>query len=194
MRLRCERSALQPWLSTSNPPATRPRAPEEPPAGLREQVGRLVREGQAYLCYCTPTELAALRAHQEAHGQAVRYGQRCLSLYAEHRADYEAAGRKPCVRFRLPEGPSPVLDDLLRGRMALPLEELEDFVLLTADGRPGEVLETVLERTRAGVSHVVRTEARRMATARELLLYDALGLKPPRYAHTRPEPTPGTSA
>ncbi len=190
MRLRFERSALHDWLVSRGAPAARAIAPvssripiERPEA--RETAFRLVREGLAYACYCTPTELAAMRTHQESHGRPMRYDRRCLSLYAEHRADYEAAGRKSCVRFRVPEGGRMVLADLLRGEVTIPLDDLEDFVLLDAEGRPGEAIGAVLDHARNGVTHVVRDEDRWLQMSRELLLYDALGWQAPRYAHLR---------
>lgn len=130
-----------------------------------------------------------MRTRQEAHGQPQRYDRRCLSLYAEHRADYEAAGREPCVRFKVPGG-SVGFWDLLLGEVALPIDSLEDFVLLEGDGHPGREFARVLDRAGAGVTHVVRGEDQLRETARELLLVDALGLQAPRYAHLtgrRPE-------
>lgn len=135
-----------------------------------------------------------MRARQGAHGEPARYERRCLSLYAEHRADYEAAGRRPAFRFRVPQDVRLPIPDLGRPGLALDSTELEDFVVMDRAGRPGPALAAVLDRAAHGVTHLLRDLASVPESARELLLYDALGLPAPCYAHLGPARDPESDA
>lgn len=126
-----------------------------------------------------------MRERLRTHGQTDHYDRRCLSLYAEHRADYEAAGRRPAIRFRVPDGLILAFDDLIRGPMRLEGDRLDDFLILDREGHATGILANVLSRAEGEVTHVVRGESQALDTARELLLYEALGLPTPRYAHLR---------
>lgn len=150
-----------------------------------QSARQLVRDGFAYACYCTEPELAAMHALQRLQGRPEQYERRCLSLYAEHRATYEAQGRAPAIRFRVPEGLAGSFQDLVRGEVPLASDRLDDFVLVTRDGQPTAVFASVVDSVARGITHHVRDEARLLDTMRELLLYDALGVAPPRFAHLR---------
>ena len=97
---------------------------------------RLLAEDKAYYCYCSPEELAADRAAQEAAHQAPRYVGRCAHLTAAERRDREAQGRKPVIRFRVGEGVV-AFDDLVRGHVEIDTDALGgDLVIVRSDGTP----------------------------------------------------------
>ena len=99
-----------------------------------EWLGRFLAEGQAYYCYCTPEELAARReAARSAGGGPSGYDAHCRVLTAEQVAAYQAEGRKPVVRFKMPAG-STTFTDLVRGEVTFDHAHVPDFVLARADG------------------------------------------------------------
>jgi nondiscriminating glutamyl-tRNA synthetase len=151
-------------------------------AFYREHAERLLRESKAYYCYCTPEELEARKTEALAKGEAPKYDGRCRTLTASQREAFERAGRKPSVRFRVPER-DVVVEDLVRGTTTFPAETIGDFVLLRSDGTTSFHLANVVDDALMKVSHAIRGEDLYPNTPRHLLLYEAFGYTPPRFAH-----------
>ncbi|MBI3993311.1 MAG: glutamate--tRNA ligase, partial [Candidatus Lambdaproteobacteria bacterium] len=100
-------------------------------------VERLLAQGHAYRCYCTPDELELMRREQMARGELAKYDGRHRNLTPPQRAALEAEGRPSVVRMRLPEREEQVaVDDLIRGRVLFSSAQLDDQVLLKSDGFP----------------------------------------------------------
>ncbi|MBI4336574.1 MAG: glutamate--tRNA ligase, partial [Chloroflexi bacterium] len=143
---------------------------------------RLVQEGHAYPCYCTPQELDAMRKEQQHRGEPPRYDRRCRELSDAQRQERE--GKPRVVRFKTPlEGEPIVVHDLVRDDVAFDPATLDDFVLLKSDGFPTCHLANVVDDHFMRVSHVLRAEEWLPSTPRHLLLYDALDYKPPLFGH-----------
>ncbi|MGZ6266331.1 MAG: glutamate--tRNA ligase, partial [Candidatus Limnocylindrales bacterium] len=103
----------------------------------REAADRLLAEDKAYYCYCSPEELDAERKRQEAAHEMPRYSGRCARLTAEQRIAFEAEGRDPVVRFRIPPDRTIVFDDMIRGHVAIDTAALGgDLVIVRSDGTP----------------------------------------------------------
>ena len=148
-----------------------------------EAVRRLLAEDKAYPCYCTPEELAADRAAQEAARQPPRYVGRCAALTADERAAHEAAGRRAAIRFRIGEG-SVVFDDLVRGRVEIDTAALGgDLVIVRADGTPLYHFTVVVDDAAMRISHVIRGEDHLSNTPKHILLFRALGADVPQFGH-----------
>lgn len=145
-------------------------------------VRTLVEQGRAYPCYCTEAELAALREHQLARGDSPRYDGRCLSLYAEHRHDYETAGRKPAIRLRLPEGGAVVVRDRKRGEVTFAVAGMGDFVIQDREDEPSRPFAWAVRAAARSLPCLLRTDEDPEDTARRLLALDALGVAPPVFA------------
>ncbi|HMD26334.1 MAG TPA: glutamate--tRNA ligase, partial [Streptosporangiaceae bacterium] len=141
----------------------------------QEWVQRLLAEGHAYYCYCTPEELAARRAAARAGGGPSGYDGHCRVLTAEQVAAFRAEGRKPVVRFRMPEG-STTFTDLVRGEVTFDHEHVPDFVLARADGSPLYTLAVAVDDVLMKITHVVRGEDLLSSTPRQIAVYRAMGV------------------
>ena len=151
---------------------------------LYREVGERLREGgHAYPCYCTPEELEERRRQALARGEAPGYDGRCRNLTDEERRAFEAEGRVPALRFAVPEGREVVVDDIIRGEGRFPAAELRDFIVLRSDGSPTYLLASGVDDLRMEMTHVIRGEDLWSSTPRQMLIFEALGEKPPRYAH-----------
>lgn len=152
-------------------------------AEYAERFQRLEAAGHAYPCYCSEAELAAEREEQRRAGRPPRYGGRCRHLDAERRSALAAEGRRPVLRFRVPDNGTVTFDDLLRGEQQTAVAELGDFVIRRADGSPGFLFANAVDDALMGVTHVLRGEDHLSNTPRQLLVLEALGLEAPHYGH-----------
>jgi nondiscriminating glutamyl-tRNA synthetase len=152
--------------------------------GLYQAHYRVLEErGLAYLCYCSPTELEVSRRTQLAAGRPPRYAGTCRSLDADARERHERSGRRPTLRFRVPDGRMVEFDDLVRGPQSFATDDIGDFVIRRADGVPVFFFCNALDDALMGVTHVLRGEDHVANTPRQLLLLEALGLAAPAYGH-----------
>jgi glutamyl-tRNA synthetase len=148
----------------------------------REHADRLLEEGKAYRCYCTPPELEERKKETVALGRAWRYDRRCLDLDAAERKRLESAGTPFTVRFRVPEGKVTV-DDMLRGGVTVDGSEIDDFIILRSDGSAGFHLAVVVDDITMEVTHVIRGDDHLTNAVRHVLLFEALGARAPRFLH-----------
>lgn len=148
-----------------------------------EAAQKLIAGGQAYYCYCTEEELEADREACMARGEMPRYLGKCLNMSGEDRARLEAEGRKRVVRFRVPENENIVVEDLVRGNVVFESKGEGDFVIVKSDGIPTYNFAVVMDDALMKVTHVIRGEEHLSNTPRQLMLYKALGLTPPVFAH-----------
>jgi glutamyl-tRNA synthetase len=143
----------------------------------REHADRLVADGKAYRCWCTPEELEERRKAALAEKGAVKYDGRCRA-----RTD-PRPGIEPVIRFRMPDGGETRLDDAIQGEVVTPNEELDDLVILRADGSPTYNFSVVVDDHEMAITHVIRGADHLSNTFRQLHLYRGLGWEPPRFAH-----------
>lgn len=149
----------------------------------REYADRLFAGGHAYYCYCTEAELARDREDLLARGELPRYLGRCRNLTEAEREELEKQGRRPVVRFRVPEAKTVVIDDLVRGQVSFDSDGIGDFVIIKSDGIPTYNFAVVVDDLQMQISHVIRGEEHLSNTPRQMLIYQALGQKPPQFAH-----------
>jgi len=149
----------------------------------RRAVDALVAEDRAYPCFCTDAELEQDRKEAAARNLPPRYSGRCARMSREERAERLNRGDAHALRFRLPEKPEVSFKDLIKGQIALPAGAFGDFVLLRSNGWPSYNLAVVVDDADMGVNLVLRGEDHLTNTARQILLYDALGLTAPAFAH-----------
>jgi glutamyl-tRNA synthetase len=142
----------------------------------KAQAERLVREGKAYACTCTREELDAGRRLAEAEKRQYRYPGTCrnksLDLSQPH-----------VIRFRVPETGETSWDDLVKGRIATPHDTLQDEVILRFDGMPLYNFGAVVDDVTMEINLVGRGDDHVNNTARQILMYEALGYPVPRFAH-----------
>ncbi len=148
-----------------------------------EVAERLVLQGNAYYCYCSPRRLEGMRAEQVRRKQPPGYDRHCRNLSPKERSQKEDEGITPVVRFKTPlEGKTP-FNDLIRGEVVFENRAIDDYVLLKSDGYPTYHLANVVDDHLMQISHVLRAEEWLSSTPRHLLLYQALGFSPPQFAH-----------
>ncbi|GAB6907334.1 Glutamate--tRNA ligase [Desulfosarcina cetonica] len=146
---------------------------------------QLVDSGKAYKCFCTKETLAAKRAQAMADKKAdVGYDGTCRHLSAAEVEAYEKAGLPAVIRFKVPDRDGKVgYDDRVLGRIERAYAEIEDFVIVRSNGEPLYLLSNVVDDIRDRISHVIRGQDHMTNTIRQVLLYEALGARPPVFAH-----------
>jgi glutamyl-tRNA synthetase len=156
----------------------------------RRAIEQLLASGRAYRCYVSEEELAALRERQQAAGQAPRYDNRHRDLSPEEERALIAEGRQPVIRFRIDDQATITWTDLVRGEMRWSGSDLGGDMVIArrapADsiGDPLYNLVVVVDDAAMAITHVIRGEDHIANTAKQLLLYEALALAVPRFAHT----------
>ena len=156
----------------------------------RTAIARLLAEGHAYRCYATEAELTAMREQQQAENRAPRYDNRHRTLTPEQERAFQAEGREAVVRFRIDDGRVIRWHDLVRGPMEWRGADLGGDMVIArrapADriGDPLYNLVVVVDDADMAISHVIRGEDHIANTAKQLLLYEALGAPQPQFAHT----------
>ena len=148
-----------------------------------EYTERLLASGKAYRCYCTDEELEAERQALMAKGETPRYMGKCRNLSVAEEQELIAAGRKPTVRFRVPENQNITFHDAVRGTVSFDSNGIGDFVIVKSDGLPVYNYAVVLDDALMEVTHVIRAEEHLSNTPRQILIYQALGLPLPTFGH-----------
>ncbi|MCC6785907.1 MAG: glutamate--tRNA ligase [Planctomycetes bacterium] len=144
---------------------------------------RLLAQGDAYECFCTPEEVEAGRERQKAAGGRPMYDRRCRDLDAGRRAALRASGRSASIRYRVPLSGKVAIDDLCKGRIEVGCEEIDDWVMLRPDGIPLYNFACVVDDLEMGITHVVRGEEHTVNGFKQVLMFGALGAAAPQYAH-----------
>ncbi len=149
----------------------------------REWAERLLSEGKAYKCYCTPEELEEKRKRALAAQQKPKYDGRCRSLTAHEEQRFLSEGRQPALRLRVPQSGTIAVEDAIRGRVEFDSSELDDFIILRSDGRPTYNFAVVVDDVTMGITHVIRADEHLNNTPKQILIYQALGYPVPVFAH-----------
>ncbi len=148
-----------------------------------EAARRLISQGDAYYCYCSPELLSEMRAEQRKNKQPPGYDRRCRDLTEEEWKNKEAEGITPVVRFKTPLTDQTIYNDIIWGEVKFENSLLEDLVLLKSDGYPTYNLANVVDDHRMEISHIIRAEEFLSTTPCHVLLYKALGYEMPAFAH-----------
>ena len=148
-----------------------------------EHAGRLIATGHAYYCFCTTEVLEAERQAQLAAGRPPKYAGTCRSIAPQDAAARRAAGEAAVVRLRVPAGRDVTFDDLVRGPVTVHTDVIGDPVLVRSDGIPAYNYAVVIDDQMMAITHVIRGEDHISNTPRQVLLYEAFGWQPPRFAH-----------
>jgi nondiscriminating glutamyl-tRNA synthetase len=146
-------------------------------------VEQLLREGNAYPCYCSEHDLEQERAEQEARGEMPRYSGKCRHLTPEQAAVYIAEGRKPSTRFRVPENKIIAFVDQVREQVEFESNGIGDFIIVRPDGIPTYNFAVILDDFLMKINLVIRGEEHLSNTPRQIMMYEALGLPIPAFAH-----------
>ncbi len=151
----------------------------------REAAERLVHEGKAYYCFCTPQQLEADRkAAAERHDPFQGYQRTCRDIdpaEAQRRVD---AGESYTIRIKVPDDRGDVVvRDAVHGDVTFNAKELDDFIIFRSDGTPTYNFATVVDDAAMGITHVIRGDDHLSNTPRQVVVYEALGAPTPVFAH-----------
>jgi len=144
-------------------------------------VEKLLAEGHAYQCWCSPERLAEMRDKQQKLKLPTGYDRLCHGKTREERSLLPGYNETPVVRMFIPDDVELHFEDLIRGTVSAPRPD--DQVILKADGFPTYHLAVVVDDHEMGITHVVRGEEWISSTPKHVLLYRWLGLTPPKFAH-----------
>jgi glutamyl-tRNA synthetase len=148
----------------------------------RGAARRLLDEGRAYRCFCTPERLEALRETVRERGTAVSYDGRCRQCDAGEAVRRAEAGEPYTVRFLMPDGET-VWEDAVGGQTRFQNSDVEDFILLRSDATPTYNLAVVSDDIAMGITHVIRGADHISNTPKQIQIYRALGVPEPIFCH-----------
>ena len=143
----------------------------------------LVAKGKAYYCFCTNEELDARRAEASARGETYKYDKHCLHLSNEEIQAKLEAGEPYVIRQNVPEHGEASFDDLIYGHIAVDCADLDDQILIKADGMPTYNFANVVDDHTMAITHVMRGNEYLASTPKYNLLYEAFGWDKPEYIH-----------
>ena len=149
----------------------------------QEAAQRMIDQGDAYYCYCSPERLDEMRKEQMARKQPPGYDRHCRDLTREQRAEFEAQGIKPVIRMKVPREGQVTFNDLIYGDVSFDYGTINDFVMLKSDGYPTYHLANVIDDTAMKITHIIRGDEWISSVPMHLLIYKALGYTPPLYVH-----------
>jgi len=142
----------------------------------REEAARLIKDGKAYRCYCTPEELDAERKQAQLEKRPYKYSRRCLTNPPTGREIF-------AVRFKVPGGDIE-FTDMVRGEMHFDGDLIGDFIIIKSDSYPTYQFASPVDDAMMKITHVIRGEEHLSNTPYQLMLIDALGYERPQaYAH-----------
>ena len=144
---------------------------------------QLVEQGDAYYCYCTPERLDEMRAEQIRLKQPPGYDRHCRQISATNNVLKLISGSRRVIRFRTPMEKQTTFTDYIRGEVTFENAKIDDFILLKSGGYPTYHLASIVDDHLMQISHILRAEEWLSSTPRHLMLYKALGFKPPQFAH-----------
>ncbi len=144
-----------------------------------EAAKRLLAEGKAYRCYCSPQELTEMRELAKKEGRPVRYDGR----WRDRDPAEAPAGVDPVIRLKAPTEGDTIIHDLVQGEVKVANAQLDDMVLLRADGTATYMLAVVVDDIDMAITHVIRGDDHLTNAFRQYQLYLALGATPPAFAH-----------
>lgn len=147
-------------------------------------IDQLLAEDKAYKCYMTEAELEAEREAQKARGEMPHYGGQHAHLTPEEEAAFEAEGRVPVIRFRVPEDEVYEFDDLVKGKVHFESKNISgDWIIQKKDGMPTYNFAVVVDDHYMEITHVLRGDDHIANTPKQLMIYQAFGWQAPRFGH-----------
>jgi nondiscriminating glutamyl-tRNA synthetase len=150
----------------------------------KKYADQLVKDGKAYYCFCEPERLSKMREDQVAQKRAPKYDRYCLRSVSEEEINNKLKSNcSYTIRLKIPQDEIIEFDDLIRGKVSINSNTIDDQILLKSDGFPTYHLANVIDDHLMGITHVIRAEEWLPSTPKHILLYRALGWEIPQFAH-----------
>ncbi|RWZ52145.1 glutamate--tRNA ligase [Halobacillus fulvus] len=149
----------------------------------KKYVDELLERGLAYKCYMTSEELEAEREAQIARGEAPKYSGAHRDLSQEQIEQFEAEGREPSIRIRVPENTTYTFNDIVRGDITFESSDFGDWVIVKKNGTPTYNFAVAIDDHLMNISHVLRGEEHISNTPKQMMVYEAFGWEAPKFGH-----------
>lgn len=148
-----------------------------------EHVEKLIGNGNAYYCFCSKERLEKVREEQKARGLTAKYDGHCREIPLEEAKKRAENGEAHVVRLKLPLDRDVTFTDIVRGKVTMNTNDLDDQVLVKADGYPTYHLAVIVDDYHMGITHIIRGEEWLPSTPKHVMLYEAFGWEAPKYVH-----------
>lgn len=148
----------------------------------KEYAEKLLKQGKAYYCWCTPAELDEKRKKAFELKQNSIYDGRCLSVSEEEAAKFKSDGRIPAIRFKTPKK-NMVVKDIIKGDVEFKEDTIGDFIILKSDNTASYNFAVVIDDSLMNITHIIRGDEHLINTPRQIMLYEELNLPVPKFAH-----------
>lgn len=149
----------------------------------KEHIKTLIDKGDAYYCFCSRSRLDRIREQQKNEGLDPKYDGHCRELSQEEIQDKLDKGEDYVIRMKLPENKSITFNDIVRGKVSIHTSDMDDQVLIKADGFPTYHFAVVVDDHMMDITHVIRGEEWLTSTPKHVLLYQMFGWKAPTFVH-----------
>ncbi len=149
----------------------------------KQYVDQLVEQEDAYYCFCSKERLDEVRAKNKNAGEFSGYDGHCRHIDVDEAKKRIQNGESYVVRLKLPKDKEVIIDDLVRGKVVMNTRDLDDQVLLKADGFPTYHMAVVVDDYLMKITHIIRGEEWLPSTPKHIVLYEKLGWEVPKYAH-----------
>ncbi|MCM3227411.1 glutamyl-tRNA synthetase /glutamate--tRNA(Gln) ligase [Terribacillus saccharophilus] len=149
----------------------------------KKYVDELLDRGLAYKCYVTEEELEKEREEQKANGQVPKYSGVHRDLTPEQQEKFEAEGRQPSIRFRVPESKTYKFNDIVRDEISFESSDFGDWVIVKKNGIPTYNFAVAVDDHLMEISHILRGEEHISNTPKQLMIYEAFGWEAPQFGH-----------
>ncbi|MCI0468536.1 MAG: glutamate--tRNA ligase [Nitrospirae bacterium] len=140
-------------------------------------IDRLLNEGRAYYCYCSPEELEQRRQDAIAQKKTIKYDGRCRNLKGAR------SGAPAAVRFKMPNEGQAIVNDIIKGQIEFDNSQLEDLIIMRSDGTPTYNFVVVADDIDMNITHVIRGDDHLNNTPKQIFIYRAFDREPPHFAH-----------
>lgn len=148
-----------------------------------EYAQKLIKSGHAYECFCTQEELEAEKEESVKNKRAHIYSGKCKDLSDAQREELRKEGKKPSIRFHVPTTGETKFNDLVKGELKFENSLIGDFVIMKSNGTPTYNFAVVIDDMEMKISQIIRGEDHISNTAKQVLIYEALGAKVPEFGH-----------
>jgi nondiscriminating glutamyl-tRNA synthetase len=149
----------------------------------QKYVTKLIEEDKAYYCFCTKERLDNVRAIQKAKGKITKYDGLCRGVDKEEAKKRVENGEEYVIRLKLPTNRVIEFEDVVRGKVSVNTNDLDDQVLMKSDGYPTYHLAVIVDDHLMGITHIIRGEEWLPSTPKHVYLYEAFGWESPKYVH-----------
>lgn len=149
----------------------------------KKYVDELLERGLAYKCYMTEEELEQEREEQKSRGEVPKYSGKHRDLTEEQVQQFEAEGRQPSIRFRVPENKTYTFNDIVRQNITFESSDFGDWVIVKKNGVPTYNFAVAIDDHLMGITHVMRGEEHISNTPKQQMIYESFGWEAPKFGH-----------